>query len=100
MDHREDPLPVTSQAICFPVPKMLRPHFRFDRKLLGKLSRCAYQSLKEYFRKTLEKEDAVPGVVISIRTFGDLVNFHPHLHCLVTDGCFNRRKEARKPLPP
>ncbi|MGH7771856.1 MAG: transposase [Candidatus Binatia bacterium] len=26
--------------------------------------------------------------MISIQTFGDLVNFHPHLHCLVTDGCF------------
>ena len=72
----------------FTVPKMLRPHFRFDRKLLGKLSQCAYQALKEFFRKTLNNEEAVPGVVISIQTFGDLVNFHPHLHCLVTDGCF------------
>ncbi len=72
----------------FTVPKMLRPHFRFDRKLLGKLSQCAYQALKEFFRETLNNEKAVPGVVISIQTFGDLVNFHPHLHCLVTDGCF------------
>ena len=30
----------------------------------------------------------MPGVVVCIQTFGDLVNFHPHLHCLVTDGCF------------
>jgi hypothetical protein len=30
----------------------------------------------------------VPGVVISIQTFGNLINFHPYLHCLVTDGCF------------
>jgi hypothetical protein len=35
-----------------------------------------------------QSKGAVPGVVISIQTFGDLVNFHPHLHCLVTDGCF------------
>jgi len=34
------------------------------------------------------KREGVPGTVISIQTFGDLVNFHPHLHCLVTDGCF------------
>ncbi len=67
---------------------MLRPYFRFDRKLLGRLSQCAYQSLKEFFRKTLNREKGVPGAVISIQTFGDLVNFHPHLHCLVTDGCF------------
>jgi len=66
----------------------IRPYFRFDRKLLGKLNQCAFQSLKEFFRKTLNKKEAVPGAVISIQTFGDLVNFHPHLHCLVSDGCF------------
>jgi hypothetical protein len=33
-------------------------------------------------------KEAVPGVVVSIQTFGDLVNFHPHLHCLVIDDCF------------
>jgi len=63
---------------------MLRAYFRFDRRLLGKLSQCAYQPLKEFFQKTLNKKEAVPGTVISVQTFGDLVNFHPHLHCLVT----------------
>ncbi len=66
---------------------MLRPYFRFDRKLLSKLSQCAYQSLKEFFRKTPNRE-GFPGAVFSIQTFGNLVNIHPHLHCLVTDGCF------------
>jgi transposase-like zinc-binding protein/putative transposase len=72
----------------FTIPKLLRPYFKFDRKLLGKLSQCAYQSLKEFFQTTLNGKEAVPGVVVSIQTFGDLVKFHPHLHCLVTDGCF------------
>jgi len=80
--------PLPHRQYVFTIPKMLRPHFRFDRKLLGKLSRCAYDCLKEFFRKTLDKIEGVPGVVISIQTFGDLINFHPHLHCLVTDGCF------------
>ena len=31
--------------------------------------------------KTLE-----PGVVAVIQTFGDRINFHPHLHFLVTEG--------------
>lgn len=52
-----------------------------------KLSQCAY-CLKEFFQTTLNRKEAVPGAVISIQTFGDLVNFHPHLYCLVTDGCF------------
>jgi len=61
---------ITEEILCalphrqyvFTVPKMLRPHFRFDRKLLGKLSQCAYQSLKEFYRKTLNTNEAVPGV--------------------------------------
>jgi len=30
----------------------------------------------------LVSPDSIPVIV------GDLVNFHPHVHCLVTDGCF------------
>ncbi len=32
------------------------------------------------------KKDAVPGVGIAIQTFGDVVNFHPPLHAIVSDG--------------
>ncbi len=80
--------PLPHRQYILTIPKMLRAHFRFDRKLLGKLSQTAYQALKEFFRVALNKGEGVPGVVVSIQTFGDLVNFHPHLHCLVTDGCF------------
>ena len=31
-------------------------------------------------------EHVVPGVIVAIQTFGDLVNFHPHLHAIVSDG--------------
>jgi len=27
-----------------------------------------------------------PGIVAVIQTFGDRINFHPHLHFLVTEG--------------
>jgi hypothetical protein len=27
-------------------------------------------------------------MIASIQTFGSLANWHPHLHCLVTDGAF------------
>ena len=39
-------------------------------------------------REALPTENQMPKAKLSIQTFGDLVNFHPHLHCLVTDGCF------------
>jgi hypothetical protein len=36
----------------------------------------------------LTTRGAVPGVIIAIQTYGDVVNFHPRLHTLVTDGVF------------
>jgi len=40
--------PLPHRQHVFTLPKVLRSYFRFDRKLLGKLSQCAYQSLKEF----------------------------------------------------
>ena len=30
----------------------------------------------------------MPGAVVAVQTFGDFQNFNPHLHIIVTDGCF------------
>ena len=69
------------------IPKMLRVYFKHDRKLLGLLSRCFWETLKVFFREVSQDEDALPGAIISIQTYGrDPTLFHPHLHCLVTDG--------------
>ena len=43
--------PTPYRQYVFTIPKILRPHFRFDRKLLGK--QLAYQCIKEFFRQTL-----------------------------------------------
>lgn len=31
----------------------------------------------------------MPGAVVAIQTFGGFLGFHPHLHILVSDGCFH-----------
>jgi len=36
----------------------------------------------------MPQENAVPGAVIAIQSFGDFLEFNPHLHVLGTDGCF------------
>jgi hypothetical protein len=77
---------VPHRQYVFTVPKRLRPFFLHDRRLLGMLARVAYRTLRGFLRSTLREPDLVPGVVASIQTFGSLVNWHPHLHCLVTDG--------------
>ena len=60
----------------------------FDRKLLSGLSRCAWESLKEFFQETTPEEGSVPGAAVAIQSFGDFLGFNPHLHILGTDGCF------------
>ena len=36
----------------------------------------------------LGRRDALPGMVAGIQTFGELINFHPHIHAIATDGVF------------
>ena len=34
--------------------------------------------------------EGVPGIVMAVHTFGEYLDFHPHLHALVADGLFAR----------
>jgi hypothetical protein len=79
---------VPHRHFVFSIPKILRRYFLYDRKLLSDLSRCAWETLKEFFQNAVPEEGAVPGAVIAIHTFGDFLGWHPHLHVLCTDGCF------------
>ncbi len=79
---------VPHRHFVFSIPKILRRYFLYDRKLLSELSRCAWETLKEVFQEVVPEEDAVPGAVIAIHSFGDFLGWHPHLHVLCTDGCF------------
>jgi hypothetical protein len=82
--------PVPHRHFTFGIPKMLRPYFRFNRELLKDLCRIAHECLLEYMRTTLDLADALPGAVMTIHTFGEYMDFHPHLHALVADGLFAR----------
>ena len=72
----------------FSIPKRLRIYFMYDRKLLAKLSQCGWKAIKTFLKSASSYDDAVPGVSISVHTSGDFLNFHPHLHAIVSDGCF------------
>jgi hypothetical protein len=80
---------VTHQQYVLTIPKIIRPYFKYDRSLLGKLCLCAWDTIKEFFAACLPK-GTVPGAVISIQTWGNMgANFHPHLHGLVPKGAFD-----------
>ena len=64
---------------------MLRLFFRYKRKLLNSLCLSAVQALVKFLH-TATGLELMPGVVAVIQTFGDRINFHPHIHVLMTEG--------------
>ena len=78
-------LDVPHRQVVLTVPKTLRIFFKYRRRLLGELSRAAVKALTVYL-EALAGERLVPGIVVAVQTFGDRINFHPHLHLLVTEG--------------
>jgi hypothetical protein len=85
----------------FTVPKRLRVFFLYDRRLLGELSRCAWRTVRDLYGAGLQDRHAVPGMVVSIQTYGDLANWQPHLHTLVSAGAFSAEGMfVPLPLPP
>jgi hypothetical protein len=81
---------VPHRQVVFTIPKRLRPYFRYERELLGNLAGCAWRALRLWVLAYFEDETAVPGAVGFIQTGGELLNWHPHVHLLVTDGVFDR----------
>jgi hypothetical protein len=79
---------VPHRHFVFSIPKILRRYFLYDRKLLHDLSRCAWESMKDFLQEVAHERNPVPGAVIAIQTLNDVLGFNPHCHILVTDGCF------------
>jgi hypothetical protein len=55
------------------------------RELLDELALAAAEALTQAIREGVG-EDVRPGLVVSIATAGDLVQWHPHGHLITTDG--------------
>jgi hypothetical protein len=89
--------PVSHRHVVLTIPRLLRPLFRRRRELLTELGRAAAEATAELVRRGLG-HDARPGLVVSIATAGDLVQWHPHLHLLTTDGG-KTADGSWKPLP-
>lgn len=94
---------VPYRHFVFSIPKILRRYFLGACPVLDtgievfllipafagtSLSRCAWESLKVFLQDVIPEKDPVPGAVIAIQTFGDVLGFNPHCHVLVTNGCF------------
>ena len=88
--------PVPHRHVVLTMPRLLRPTFRKRRELLLDLSQCGAEALAKYTRTQLGA-DVRPGLVVSIASSGDLLEWHPHTHVLATDG--SRGPSSRWQLP-
>ncbi len=80
---------VAHRQWVFTIPKVLRKLFYKDRLLLAELARCAAATILELYKAIFPDNHFRPGIIASTQTFGDLLIWHPHIHCLVTDGVFD-----------
>jgi len=86
---REEVLePVPHRHVVLTMPRLLRGIFRKRRELLLDLSQSGAEALAEYMKRQVGA-DTRPGIVVSIATSGDLLQWHPHGHVVVTDGGFS-----------
>jgi hypothetical protein len=79
--------PVPHRHVVLTIPRLLRPLFRRRRDLLTELGRAAAEATAELVRRAAQS-DVRPGLVVSLATAGELLQWHPHLHLLTTDGGF------------
>ncbi|MBD3414010.1 MAG: hypothetical protein GF421_06240 [Candidatus Aminicenantes bacterium] len=76
-------------------PFLLEYENRFERhfghlrhiiqEVVDKYLDCGKEALIKYL-KAATKKDLTPGIIAVIQSFGRRINFHPHLHFLVTEG--------------
>ncbi len=79
---------VPHRQLVFTIPKRFRLYCRYNRKLLGRMAHEAWFCVRQYAREVLDRKDAVPGMIAAMQTSGELLNWHPHIHALVTCGAF------------
>ena len=89
--------PVPHRQYVFTVPRLIRPFFARCRSFLGEFCRIIARSLTQAYGVAHPR--ARPGFILFVQTFGDLVNFNPHVHALVADGVFEASGRFI-PLPP
>jgi Putative transposase/Transposase zinc-binding domain len=80
-------LPITYYHCVFTLPAELNSLMLANqRKLYPLLFECAAQSLLEFGRNRLQGD---LGITAVLHTWGQKLEFHPHLHCIVTGGALS-----------
>ncbi len=92
-------LPVKYYHIVFTLPHELHSLILGHRKILFTLLFDASAQTLLTFAKDQKYLGALPGIITVLHTWGQQLNFHPHIHCIVSGGGItnnNNWKEATK----
>lgn len=81
--------------IVFTVPAELNPLIYANRKLLyDLLHKCSAGTLLE-LSKNKKHLGATPGIIQILHTWGQELNYHPHIHCIVSGGGLTDTKDLK-----
>jgi hypothetical protein len=93
VDARElELLPIQYFHVVFTLPEDLNRLAQYhDAAVYSLLLRAAAETLQTFARK---RWDADLGIVAVLHTWGQTLQLHPHVHCLVTGGALKRDNSA------
>lgn len=81
--------------VVFTVPAQLNPLIYSNQKLLyGLLHRCSAETLLELSGKK-KYLGATPGIIQVLHTWGQELNYHPHIHCIISGGGLTKTKDLK-----
>jgi hypothetical protein len=78
-------LKLPHRQFVFTLPKLLRPYFKYDRNLFEDVSRIIFSIIHDFYNETA-KTTVKGGAVVSYQSYGDLMRFNPHWHCIILEG--------------
>lgn len=81
--------------IVFTIPAELNPLVYANQKLLyDLLHRCSAGTLLE-LSENKKYLGATPGIIQILHTWGQELNYHPHIHCIVSGGGLTKAKDLK-----
>lgn len=85
--------------VVFTLPAQLRPLIYANQSVLYTLMhQCSSRTLLEV-ASDKQYLGATPGIIQVLHTFGQQLNYHPHIHCIVTGAGISPEKQLRKSSP-
>jgi|GEM_PF-3052125 len=87
-------LAVPHRFWTFSISKAIRGMMLRDRSLLKLISRCAFEAVKQAIKEALPRVSAAGatcGAILAIHTAGNLLQWNPHVHGIVSEGFFDRQ---------